>query len=134
VLFINRQNRISKQNMGFFWVFIGGGLGSVCRYGLALAMQPLTVRFPWATLAANVLACVVVGVLMAQQQQANLSDTRRLLLLTGFCGGLSTFSTFTGETWRLFAAGDTTGAITNIALNLLMCFLGLWCGIAIFKT
>jgi fluoride exporter len=120
--------------MTFFWVFIGGGLGSVCRYGLATAMQPLTVRLPWATLAANVLACVVVGWLMAQQQQSTLSDLRRLLLLTGFCGGLSTFSTFTGETWRLFAAGDTTGAVANIALNLLMCFLGLWCGMAIFKT
>lgn len=103
-------------------VFLGGGFGSICRYGLILLLQPWQPRFPWATLLANALACLALGALLGWQQHGLLSDQRRLLLATGFCGGFSTFSTFTADGWRLFQQGQATMAVVNIVLSLTLCF------------
>ena len=113
----------------FFLVFIGGGLGSICRFGIGLAIQPLLPKFPWATLLANGLACLVLGLVLGLQFQGNLSDERRLLLATGFCGGFSTFSTFTAETWGCFQNGQYGTAAANIAGSLTVCFVCLLLGI-----
>ncbi len=109
------------QQFSFFGlVFFGGGIGSMCRYGLTLITQPWQLRFPWATLLANALACLILGLVLGWHQQGVLSDQRRLLLATGFCGGFSTFSTFTAESWRLFQQGQTTTACVNVGLSLLL--------------
>jgi CrcB protein len=102
----------------FLLVFAGGGLGSVCRYALGLLILPWLPRFPLATLAANALACFLLGWLIAWQLLGQLSDARRLLLATGFCGGCSTFSTFTAETWHLWQSGQSAAAAANLFLNL----------------
>jgi len=115
----------------FFLVFIGGGCGSVLRFGIGFAMQPIQLRFPWATLLANVTACFVIGVLTGLTLNGSISDQRRLLLATGFCGGLSTFSTFTAETWRLFYEGQSWEAFGNIVLSLTLCFGCLLLGLKI---
>lgn len=112
----------------FLLVFIGGGLGSITRYGLALALMPLQARFPWATLAANALACLILGAVLAAQSQGALPDSRRLLIATGFCGGFSTFSTFTADTWQLYQHGQPLAAMANIAVNLVVCFVFLGLG------
>lgn len=77
-------------------VFIGGGSGSLCRYGLSFLFT--TTAYPLATLAANILACLLLGYLVGIDIQNN---TIKLLLATGFCGGFSTFSTFSNETLAL---------------------------------
>lgn len=100
-------------------VFLGGGLGSLCRWGLSLLLQPLIPRFPWATMAANGLACLLLGILLASQMQGG--DSRRLLWAVGFCGGFSTFSTFTAETWQLWASGQQAWAAMNLIGSLLLC-------------
>lgn len=102
-------------------VFIGGGLGSLCRWGLSLLIQPLASRFPWATLASNALACLILGVLLQQQLGTGITESRRLLLSVGFCGGFSTFSTFTAETLQLWIGAQPLQAAINILANLLVC-------------
>ena len=112
-------------------VFLGGGLGSVCRWGLSLAIQPLMPRFPFATLVANGLACLVMGVLLGLQLATGVVEQRRLLLAVGFCGGFSTFSTFTAETFQLWQNGQQLLAATNVLGSMLICFACLLLGLKI---
>ncbi len=107
--------------MPFLLVFLGGGLGSMSRYALVLMLQPWQPRFPWATLLANGLACFALGLFLGWQATGLLSDQRRLLLATGFCGGFSTFSTFTAESWQLFQQGHPVTAALNVAGSLALC-------------
>ena len=112
----------------FLLVFLGGGLGSICRYGISIGLQPWQLRFPLATLAANGLACVVLGAVLGLQVGSQMPERYRLLLATGFCGGFSTFSTFTAETWQLAQSGQTSTALINVAANMGVCVLGLLLG------
>jgi len=113
----------------FLLVFLGGGLGSICRYAIGLWMLPWQGRFPWATLAANGLACLVLGALLGWHLSGSLPERQKLLLATGFCGGFSTFSTFTAETWQLFQNGQPASALLNTVVNLAMCLLCLLLGL-----
>ena len=115
----------------FLLVFVGGGLGSVARWGLSLALQPLLSRFPFATLAANGLACFVMGLLLGYQLTHGLVEQRRLLIAVGFCGGFSTFSTFTAETFQLWQGGQQTLAAANVLGSLVVCFACLLLGLKI---
>lgn len=81
--------------LSWFAVFIGGGLGSLCRYGLTFLIP--STSFPGATLGANILACFILGFLVSYWNHQLVPDTWKLLLGTGFCGGFSTFSTFSKE-------------------------------------
>jgi len=106
-----------------FLVFLGGGLGSVLRYSIGRWIGTLhTHYFPFGTLAANVLACLALGFILG------LADTRQLLTPSakifwtiGFCGGFSTFSTFSGETLSLIQSGFTASSLLYIGLSLALC-------------
>jgi len=111
-----------QQPLLFVVVFLGGGIGSICRYGLFLLVQPFQPRFPWATLLANGLACLALGLFLGWHNAGYLSDQKRLLLATGFCGGFSTFSTFTAESWQFVQTGHTLTAFANIGGSLALCF------------
>ncbi|MBL7774877.1 MAG: fluoride efflux transporter CrcB [Saprospiraceae bacterium] len=115
----------------FSLVFIGGGLGSICRYALYLLLRPWQTQFPWGTFAANALACLALGLLLGAPQTAWLSDQKRLLLLTGFCGGFSTYSTFTAETWGLWQNGQLGAALANALLHFGVCTVCLLLGLKI---
>lgn len=112
-----------------FAVFIGGGLGSLCRYGLGSAL-PMEV-FPWGTLVANALACAVLGAVLGTNEEQAWAVEWRLLLGTGFCGGFSTFSTFVSEAERLPRSMGEIWAVGYVALSLvsgwLAFCLGWWC-------
>ena len=101
--------------MTWLMVFLGGGLGSLCRFGIAAALPTVDLskgQFPWATLLANLFACLTLGALIALVSKQTLSREQSLFLVTGFCGGFSTFSTFSAELLGLYEAGYyTTAAI-----------------------
>ena len=110
-------------------IFLGGGIGSVLRYSITLSMAYFNLSFPFATLLANVLSCILLGSVTSLFLNESISNNTRLFLVTGICGGFSTFSTFTNETFLLLQQENIIFAFLNILLNLALCFLGLYLGI-----
>ena len=104
----------------FLWVFLGGGLGSVIRFILSIWISKSEQEgIPLATLLANVGACILMA--LTFRFLSPLSETARLFLFVGFCGGLSTFSTFSMETISMIKCGQLSWAMGNILLNVLLC-------------
>lgn len=115
-------------------IFLGGGLGSLARFGVGRALAGWSLSMPYGTLAANVLACVVLG-FFTGLVALRASDTVvpfRAFIAVGFCGGFSTFSTFSNETLQLLLNNRWVEAVLNIGLSVILClmasFLGLWLG------
>ena len=104
-------------------IFIGGGLGSLCRFGLGKPTSSYFVSsFAFATLFSNVLSTLILALFIYSfQDKMGLSDVWKLFLITGFCGGFSTFSTFSFETFEMLKNGQTALAILNIILNIFAC-------------
>ncbi len=101
------------------YIFIGGGLGSLARFGVGkLASKILPDGFPWGTLIANMLACSILAliVLMIQQKPSQASWLSPLLII-GFCGGFSTFSSFSNESLDLIQQGSFGLAVANILVS-----------------
>lgn len=109
-------------------VFLGGGLGSMSRYGVSLWIRSISkVHFPMATLVSNLLSCIVLGFAAAYfMSRPNASNALRVFLIIGFCGGFSTFSTFSYETMELFRSGNMLVAISNILISVTACVLILY--------
>ena len=81
-----------------FFVFIGGGLGSVLRYIISRYLNQTGSGFPLGTFTANILGSLLIGIIIGLAAKNNtLSQNQTLLLATGFCGGFTTFSTFAYE-------------------------------------
>ena len=114
--------------MQVLWGFIGGGLGSVLRF-LISKISWLAQASIWATFAANLLASILLGFLFAKNLEGLLSARQRLLLMTGFCGGFSTFSTFSLDNYKLLEVSDWWSLSWNIIGSVLVCLLGLFLGI-----
>ncbi len=110
-------------------VFLGGGLGSICRYAITHVMRGFSTTFPMGTILANIVSCLILGALIGVQLKNGLSSGRALLLMTGFCGGFSTFSTFTGENYKLLEAGEYLTLTTYIIASLVVCIISLFVGV-----
>jgi CrcB protein len=108
------------NSISLLLVFLGGGTGSVLRLLISgIVIKNNNIPLPYATLAANVLACFVMAV--ALKLSSNVSESIRLFVLVGFCGGLSTFSTFSLETATLIRSGQMSWAIFNILISVILC-------------
>ena len=105
------------------FVFIGGGLGCLARYGIGKAMSANTHQhFPLATLLSNFLSCLIVGIAInVAMQKELLSPAVKYFLIIGFCGGFSTFSTFSVETLQLFRSGGLLYGVLNIIVSITFC-------------
>jgi len=115
----------------FLMVFLGGGLGCVLRFVIAKAMIQYESQFPWATLTANAISCIVLGLILGVQLKHGISDNSKLFLLVGFCGGFSTFSTFSNETLQLFQSGSYLAGIANILGSIILCIVCIFVGIKV---
>src|SRR5438309_12069341 len=103
----------------FIAVGLGAAIGAWCRWGLAIAMNARFPRYPLGTLAANLIGGYVIGIAIAFfAARQDLAPEVRLFVITGFLGGLTTFSTFSGEVTTLLARNDYTGALTLAFLHL----------------
>jgi CrcB protein len=88
-------------------VFVGAGLGALLRWGLGARLNPVFPTLPLGTLAANLMGGFLVGVAVAWfGRHAGVPPELRLFLITGFLGGLTTFSTFSAEVVSLLARGE----------------------------
>ena len=116
-------NKKTKQ-MNYLLVFIGGGLGSLVRFIIAILFGKTTLSLPLATLSSNILSCLIFGTIIYVYQEKNLiPDNYKHLVLIGICGGLSTFSTFSYETFELLKQGMIAWAIANIVISCGLCLV-----------
>ena len=105
---------------GLAWIAVGAGaaLGAWLRWGLASLLNTGTIAVPLGTLAANWIGAYVIGVALAFfAQAAALPAEWRLFVITGFCGGLTTFSTFSAESVSLLQQGRYAALAAEIALH-----------------
>ncbi|VYT76067.1 fluoride efflux transporter CrcB [Metakosakonia massiliensis] len=104
-------------------VFIGGGTGSVARWALSMKLNPSHHAIPIGTLSANLLGAFIIGMGFAWfSRMTHIDPVWKVLLTTGFCGGLTTFSTFSAEVVFLLQEGRVGWALLNVAVNLLGSF------------
>lgn len=122
--------------MGFVWVTVGGGIGAAARYALSAWVQTITgYAFPWGTLLVNVVGSFIIGLVMVLSLERGIvSPEMRLLLTTGFCGGLTTFSTFSYETLALLRGEQWLWAGANTLGNLLLCFAATGLGMLLARS
>lgn len=107
-------------------VALGGAVGSVCRY---LVSSLSNTSFPWGTLAVNILGSLLIGVLVGFATKGILSDGMKLLLVTGFCGGFTTFSTFANESLSMMKASDTLLAALYVGISVVVGILAVKLGL-----
>tara|TARA_B100001093_G_scaffold483142_1_gene515401 strand:+ start:544 stop:921 length:378 start_codon:yes stop_codon:yes gene_type:complete len=114
----------------FLLVFIGGGLGSLFRYSIGLIIKPISTQFPFATLIANTIGCLLLGLILGfLSTKSSVSNSQHMLLAVGFCGGLTTFSTFTLENMRFIEQGQLSNffiyGIGSLITGIVCIYLGM---------
>ena len=118
------------------FIFLGGGLGSVMRYGVQLLMhEKITLYdFPWSTFTVNIVGSFLIGLFYALSARLEWTAEVRLLLTAGLCGGFTTFSTFSNDNLLMLRQSDWLMAmiyiILSVVLGIAACFLGGWAGSA----
>ncbi|NOJ38103.1 fluoride efflux transporter CrcB [Bradyrhizobium australiense] len=122
----------NRWNTAILYGYIATGsvVGGVARYLLSLVIQFGT-EFPWATLFVNVTGSFIIGfysTFSGPDGRLFASARQRQFVMTGFCGGYTTFSTFSLETFRLLQAGMVQTAYTNIAISIATWLVAAWLG------
>lgn len=123
--------------VAYLLIGLGSGVGGGLRHGCDLAGASLgATRFPWATIVVNILGSFVIGLfaaLTAPEGRIFIRSLPRQFVMTGICGGYTTFSAFSLQTLELLRAGRAWAAAANAALSLALCLAAVWAGDAIAR-
>jgi CrcB protein len=116
----------------YLWVALGGALGTVARYLVSgMAAQLIGETFPWGTLIINVTGSFVIGffaALTGPDGRVYVGSSGRQFVMTGLCGGYTTFSSFSLQTLNLMNDGEWFRAGANMALSVALCLIAVWAG------
>ena len=112
--------------MNVVWVFLGGGIGAALRFLISKGTTVFfTGNFPLGTLLANLISCLLLAI-VTYKFSDSINTNTKLFLITGICGGLSTFSTFSFETFELLKNNYWPWAIANVLISVVACLLVLY--------
>ncbi|CAH2604202.1 putative fluoride ion transporter CrcB [Rhodovastum atsumiense] len=118
--------------MTYLWVALGSALGGMARYGVGIAAARLWgAGFPWGTLLINVVGSFVIsffGTLTLPGGRLQADPGLRIFVMVGFCGGFTTFSSFSLQTLELARDDAWLGAIANVALSVILCLAAVTAG------
>jgi CrcB protein len=113
-------------------VALGGALGSVVRFWMTTVMTAVTgPRYPWGTLLINVAGSFIIGLvagLTLTPERLGWHPSVRIFLMTGFCGGFTTFSAFSLQALELLQAGETVAALGYMVASVILCVAFTWFG------
>lgn len=116
-------------------VGLGGGIGSILRYLTSLLVsKQVSSVFPWGTFAVNIIGCLLAGIILGVlERQQVLNSDLKILLITGFCGGYTTFSAFSIENIHLLQNGHPLTALLYILISILLGIIAVWAGMTFIK-
>ena len=118
----------------FIAIFLGGGLGATARYLTGLGCSKLCSSFPLGTLSVNIIGSFIMGFgFLLFMEKTSVPNEFKLFLTVGFCGGLTTFSTFSLDVWNMFFAGEFLKALIYILLSLFLSLGALFAGVMVAK-
>jgi fluoride exporter len=124
--------------MSYLWVIIGSALGGLLRYVISRWTLTISTQFPYGTIAINVIGSFVIGyfgTLTLQSGKYAASDNLRLFVMVGLCGGFTTFSSFSLQTFDLMRSGAWGRALINVVLSVVLCVAAVAAGhLAAYST
>lgn len=108
---------------------LGGAFGSVLRVLATVLIPPAAGRLPWGTMAVNIVGSLAIGWLMGRLGGLTPDNARtHSLLVAGVCGGFTTFSAFSWQTFDLFQKNQPGAALANVLLSVTVCLAATWLG------
>jgi fluoride exporter len=117
--------------MSYLWVTVGSALGGLLRYAITRMTLNMSAGFPYGTILINVVGSFVIGyfgTLTLQSGRYTASDNLRLFVMVGLCGGFTTFSSFSLQTFDLLRSGAWVRALANVVLSVTLCLAAVAAG------
>jgi fluoride exporter len=119
----------------YLWIAVASALGGVARYWCSgAAARLIGETFPWGTIIVNIVGSFIIGffaTLTGPDGRIFADTLTRQFVMIGFCGGYTTFSSFSLQTLALVQDGEWVLASANIALSVIACLLAVWAGYAL---
>ena len=115
-------------------IALGGAAGSVLRYLVGGRVQHFAPHgYPVGTLFVNIAGCLLIGMLIRQFMNIQTHNYLRALFVVGFCGGFTTFSTFSAETLGLIEGGEYARAMSYVTLSVVLCLVATFAGMSLMR-
>jgi CrcB protein len=123
---------MDDEMANYLWIALGGALGTIGRYWCSgFVARVIGETFPWGTIAVNVVGSFIIGfaaTIMGPDGRMFVGTTSRQFVMVGFCGGYTTFSSFSLQTLNLMNDGEWLRAASNVGLSVALCFIAVWVG------